>query len=46
MITVENLIECFNKEIIIIPEFQRILNMDKIDLMISFHDPADEGEKV
>ena len=24
-----------NKEIIIIPEFQRILNMDKIDLMIS-----------
>ena len=34
-ITIENLIECFNKEIIIIPEFQRILNMDKIDLMIS-----------
>ena len=33
-ITIENLIECFNKEIIIIPEFQRILNMDKIDMMI------------
>jgi hypothetical protein len=41
-ITIENLIECYTKKIIIIPEFQRILNMEKIDLMLSSYKNDEE----
>lgn len=33
-LTIENLIECYNKEILIIPDFQRIVDEEKIELMI------------
>lgn len=33
-VSIENLIECINKKIIVIPEFQRLVNTSKIDNML------------